>query len=348
VRVLIVGEEAPGALADSYARAFCSLGAEVARLCTRRGARLGVPGAGTRAGRRLLAPLAARALNRRVRRAAGEGADLVLVVKGAELEAATVAALRRETGAPVVNVYPDDPFSTLRSNRLRHGPAVLREYTRCFTFARHLVDAYARAGAAVSYLPFAWDEHLHAPRAAPEGAETLDAVFVGNLDAERIRWLEAVDPARLAVFGEHTRAALPRGSRLARARFFPAVYGPDMAALLARSRISLNVMRAQNAASHNMRSWESPACGAFTLSQRTAELAELFRDGEEVALAATPAELGEAVEHWLARPAERARVAAGGLRRVAGESYAARAAAILRAVGLAAAESAPALPGSAA
>jgi spore maturation protein CgeB len=335
VRVLIVGEEAPGALADSYARAFRSLGAEVARLCTRRGAWLGVPGAGTRAGRRLLAPLAARALNRRVRRAAGEGAELVLVVKGAELEPATVAALRRATGAPVVNLYPDDPFSTLRANRLRHGPAVLREYTHCFTFARHLVDAYSRAGAAASYLPFAWDEHLHRP-CPPAGAASLDAVFVGNLDAERIRWLEAVDPARLAVFGEHTRAALPRGSRLARARFFPAVYGRDMAALLARSRISLNVMRAQNAASHNMRSWESPACGAFTLSQHTAELAELFRDGEEVALAATPAALGEAVEHWLARPEERARVAAGGLRRVAGESYAARAATILRTVGLAA------------
>lgn len=335
MRVLIVGEEAPGALADSYARAFRSLGAEVARLCTRRGAWLGVPGAGTRAGRRLLAPLAARALNRRVRRAAGEGAELVLVVKGAELEPATVAALRRATGAPVVNLYPDDPFSTLRANRLRHGPAVLREYTHCFTFARHLVDAYSRAGAAASYLPFAWDEHLHRP-CPPAGAASLDAVFVGNLDAERIRWLEAVDPARLAVFGEHTRAALPRGSRLARARFFPAVYGRDMAALLARSRISLNVMRAQNAASHNMRSWESPACGAFTLSQHTAELAELFRDGEEVALAATPAALGEAVEHWLARPEERARVAAGGLRRVAGESYAARAATILRTVGLAA------------
>lgn len=336
MRVLIVGEEAPGALADSYARAFRSLGAEVARLCTRREARLGVPGAGTRAGRRLLAPLAARALNRRVRRAGEAGAELVLVVKGAELEPVTVAALRRATGAPVVNVYPDDPFSTLRANRLRHGPATLREYTHCFTFARHLVDAYSRAGAAASYLPFAWDEHLHGPCPAPTGAETLDAVFVGNLDAERIRWLEAVDPARLAVFGEHTRAALPRGSRLARARFFPAVYGREMAALLARSRISLNVMRAQNAASHNMRSWESPACGAFTLSQHTAELAELFRDGEEVALAATPAGLGEAVEHWLARPEERARVAAGGLRRVAGESYAARAAAILRTVGLAA------------
>ena len=348
MRVLIVGEEAPGALADSYARAFRSLGAEVARLCTLREARLGVPGAGTRAGRRLLAPLAARALNRRVRRAAREPADLVLVVKGAELEPATVAALRRGTGAPVVNLYPDDPFSTLRANRLRHGPATLREYTHCFTFARHLADAYSRAGAAVSYLPFAWDEHLHGPRPTPRGAETLDAVFVGNLDAERVRWLEAVDPARLAVFGERTRAAVPRGSRLARARFFPAVYGRDMAAVLARSRISLNVMRTQNALSHNMRSWESPACGAFTLSQRTPELDVLFRDGEEVAFAATPAGLGEAVEHWLGRPDERARIARGGLRRVAGESYAVRAAAILRTVGLAGSIAGPALPGGAA
>ena len=331
MRVLIVGEEAPGALADSYARAFRALGAGVARFCTRRGARL--PGTGTRVGRRLLAPLAARALNARIRRLARGGADLVLVVKGEEIEPATVDALRRGTGAPVVNFYPDDPFSTLRSNRLRHGPAVLGAYDHCFTFARHLMDGYRRLGAAVSYLPFAWDPALHAPTAA--AGEPLDAVFVGNLDAERVRWLEAVDPARLAIFGEHTRAALPRGSRLAGARFFPAVYGRDMAALLARSRISVNLMRTQNAGSHNMRSWESPACGAFTLTQRTPELAELFRDGEEVAFFATPAELAASVDAWLARPADRARIARAGLRRVQGESYEARAAAILRTVGLA-------------
>lgn len=332
MRVLIVGEEAPGALADSYAHAFRGMGAEVIRFCTRRGAR--VPGAGSRVGRRLLAPLAARVLNARIRELARERVELVLVIKGEEIDARTVDALRRGTGAPVANFYPDDPFSTLRSNRLRHGVGTLAAYDHCFTFARHLMERYRAVGATVSYLPFAWDPRLHGPRAADEGAEPLDAVFVGNLDAERVRWLEAVDPARLSIFGEHTRAALPRGSRLAGARFFPAVYGRDMAALLARSRISVNLMRTQNAGSHNMRSWESPACGAFTLSQRTPELAELFRDGAEVAFFDSPAALASAVDEWLARPADRARIAAAGLRRVANESYAARAATLLRVLGV--------------
>ncbi|HYW07116.1 MAG TPA: glycosyltransferase [Longimicrobium sp.] len=330
MRVLIVGEAAPGALADSYAYGFRELGATVTRFCTRAGG--AIPGTGSRVGRRIVAPIAARILNARVRGLANSRADLVLVIKGAELAPATVEALR-DSGAPVVNFYPDDPFSTLRSNRLRHGAAVLGAYTHCFTFARHLMEGYRRAGADVSYLPFAWDPRLHTPQ--PADGEPLDAVFVGNLDAERVSWLEAVDPSRLTIFGEHTRAAVPPGSPLARARFFPALYGRDMAALLARSRISVNLMRMQNAASHNMRSWESPACGAFTLSQRTPELTELFREGEEVACFGTPAELAAAVDHWLGRPDDRARIAAAGLRRVAAESYTARASAILRTVGLA-------------
>jgi hypothetical protein len=41
--------------------------------------------------------------------------------------------------------------------------------------------------------------------------------------------------------------------------------------------ISINVMRPRNLAGQQ-RSFESPACGAFTLSQRITELSELFSE----------------------------------------------------------------------
>lgn len=335
MRVLILGEDAPGALANSYAHAFRSLGAEVARHCTARAYATALPGAGTRVGRRLLGPAVLRAFNRRLREGLGGArADLVLVVKGENLSADTVHALRRGTGAPVVSFYPDDPFSELRSNRLAHGVEVLAAYDACFTFARHLVPEYQRVGAARTFhLPFARDPEQHAP-AAPAGEPEFEVVFVGNLDAERVRWLEPLAGFRLAVFGEHTLRALPRGSALRGATFLPAFYGPELARALARGAISLNVMRLQNAGSHNMRSFESPACGAFTLSQRTPELVELFREGEEIACFGCEEEMVAQVRHWLERPAERRRVAEAGFRRVEHDTYAVRAAEILRRAGI--------------
>ena len=233
---------------------------------------------------------------------------------------------------PVVNFYPDDPFSNIRSNRLTYGPSILGAYDACFTFARHLIPAYRESGARkVVYLPFARDPELHAPLPIADAPE-FDVVFVGTLNAERVRWLEAASRFKLAVFGSRGRTVIPRHSPLRRAEFFPEVYGRDLSAALARAAISLNVMRIQNRGSHNMRSFESPACGAFTLSERTPELVELFREGEEIAVFSEPDELVDQIGFWLANPLERRRIAGAGFQRVEHDTYDLRAATILTAM----------------
>jgi spore maturation protein CgeB len=274
--------------------------------------------------------------DRVVREVAGAASDLVLVIKGHRLSAATVDRIRESSDGIVVNFYPDDPFSQERSNRLTYGPPVLAVYDACFTFARHLIPEYERVGAAaVHYLPFARDPGLHSPPAT-WSAPVFDVVFVGNLDDDRVAYLDALArDYRVAVFGERTTGAVPRGSALARATFAPAAYGPDLARALACGAISLNVMRPQNARSHNMRSYESPACGAFTLSQRTPELTELFVEGEEFACFGDVNELRDAVAQWLGNPAKRSDVASAGFARVRDDTYARRACMILERVGLA-------------
>jgi spore maturation protein CgeB len=266
----------------------------------------------------------------------GVAFDLVLVIKGHRLSAASIDRIRQSTGAPVVNFYPDDPFSEERSNRLAYGPNVLASYDACFTFARHLMRDYERAGAqAVHYLPFARDPALHAPVASPT-TPAFDVVFVGNLDADRVSFLDALArDYRVAVFGERTSAAVPRSSALGRATFAPAAYGGDLARALTCGAISLNVMRPQNSRSHNMRSFESPACGAFTLSQRTPELSELFAEGHEIVCFSDVDELRAAVARWLPDAAGRSAIAGAGFARVRDDTYARRAGVMLEAIGLA-------------
>ena len=336
MRALIIGEDAPGGLMASYVRGFAELGIETRTLCLARAWRATAPIIRSRALRRAAEPILLGAFNERVaRETKGVDADLVLVIKGQRLSASTVDRIRESAGGPVVNFYPDDPFSTERSNRLAYGPNVLAAYDACFTFARHLMPDYERAGAAsVHYLPFARDAAVHAPLPRPV-APAFDVVFVGNLDADRVRYLDALaSEYRVAVFGERTMAVVPRRSALARATFAPAAYGTDLARALACGAISLNVMRPQNASSHNMRSFESPACGAFTLSQRTPELTALFAEGVEIACFDGVEELHEQVARWRDDARGRAAIAAAGYERVRDDTYARRTAVLLECAGL--------------
>lgn len=335
MRVLILGEDARGGLMGSYRRGFEALGARVQTYCLVRAYQASLPVLHARAIRRVMESILVTAFNEKVQRELARAqADLVFVIKGHRLNAETIDGLRAATNARVVNFYPDDPFSEERSNRLVFGPGVLAAYDACFTFARHLIPHYAGTGVrAVHYLPFARDPELHAPLTS-QPAREYDVVFVGNLDADRVAALEALAGRyRVAVFGERTSVVVPRRSRLARATFGPAAYGPALSRTLARGAISLNVMRGQNALSHNMRSFESPACGAFTLSQRTPELVELFAENEEMAFYGSIAELEDAVGRWLGDAKARAAVAAAGFARVRDDTYARRAAAVLDHVG---------------
>jgi spore maturation protein CgeB len=330
-RVMVLGEDAPGGLMQSYASAFRRLGAEVSTYCMASAFRNGLNATATRVANRLAPTVLLRRFNAKLLADVGEmQLDLVLVLKGERIAPATITELRRRTGATWLNFYPDDPFSDVRSNRLAYGPATLGAYEHCFTFARHLIAQYRASGIhRVTWLPFARDPDQHSPTrqtATPE----FDVVFVGNLDDRRVQWLEGVAMSfNIAVFGEHTRAAVSRGSVLRKASFLPAAYGAALSRALARGAISLNLMRHQNRFSHNMRSFESLACGAFTLSQRTPELCTMFREDVEVAFASTPQELPDRVGYWLSHAAERERIGAAGFRRVENDTYEERARTIL-------------------
>lgn len=320
----------------SYERGFAELGIETQTFCLARAYESSVPAIRSRALRRVAEPVVLSTFNENVARdLTGVEVDLVLVIKGHRLSSTTVQRIRESSGAPVVNFFPDDPFSRERSNRLAYGPNVLAAYDACFTFARHLIQDYERAGVGqVQYLPFARDPALHAPVASPS-KPVFDVVFVGNLDADRVEYLDALArDYRVAVFGERTTAVVPRGSALARATFAPAAYGDDLARAVACGAISLNVMRPQNSRSHNMRSFESPACGAFTLSQRTPELGQLFIEGEHVVCFSGTDELRDAVARWLPDIRARTAIAAAGFARVRDDTYARRASTVLQTAGL--------------
>jgi hypothetical protein len=325
-RILYLGERAYGNLEWSFERAFRRLGCDVRFVDI--GGRFGLAGGGLlpRVVGRLAKPAVRALLPALLRQIAGARFDLVFCHKTPLLSPDSVAEVARRAGAKLFSYCPDDPLDPDRS---RGHPNVRGLIPRCdvyFTFARFIAAKLGPAGARhVEYLPFAHDPELHHPVA---GGPPCEVAFVGNHSAERAGWLEPLLDRDLGVWGSRWSAESRRDARFARAVRGDAQVGPAFARIYGAAAIGLNLIQVYPDG-HNMRSFEAPACGGFVLSTRTSELATLFEEDREIACFGDRDELREKVARYLADPAARARVAAAGRARVAGETYLERARRVL-------------------
>ncbi len=79
-----------------------------------------------------------------------------------------------------------------------------------------------------------------------------------------------------------------------------AIYGQEMIKAFRLCKIVLNFIRRQNETSHNMRTFEVPAAGAFLLTQRTQEQASfLFKEDENIACFGNIDELVKKIKFYL-------------------------------------------------
>lgn len=178
---------------------------------------------------------------------------------------------------------------------------------------------------AVHYLPHAYDPARHAPR-DPREAYPSDVCFIGSPFPERqellggVNW-GGIDARLLGVWAdrdvEETMAG-PTG----------AVPNAEAHRYYAGAAININHHRriryygrddriaAGEAESLNPRVYELAAAGAFQVCDDTRpELGELFGDSIPTYRDGDSADLERVIRHWLARPAERRRLAAEARRR---------------------------------
>lgn len=241
---------------------------------------------------------------------------LVLIVKGAHVAPDTLAAIRLETGAQLVNYATDDPFNPLVSTPALRASIPQYDLYAC-TKRAIIEDVRAAGGKHVLYVPFAYKPlvHFHEEPASEweESRFSSDVLFVGGCDGDRIPYFEAlindVPNLDLGLYG----GFWDRHPTLARYHRGFAV-GRDYRLALGSAKIVVNLVRKANRDGHVMRTFEIPATKAFMLAERTPEHLELFRDGREIVCFSTPTELVAKVRHYLARPEERARIARHGHR----------------------------------
>lgn len=97
-----------------------------------------------------------------------------------------------------------------------------------------------------------------------------------------------------------------------------AIYKNDLLKAFKLSNIVLNFIRKQNMSSHNMRTLEVPASGAFLLTERTKEQAKLlFKEDELIECFDSIEELSYKIKFYLNNEKERERIIFNSNKRVA-------------------------------
>lgn len=246
--------------------------------------------------------------------------DLVFFMKPDVIKPATLHRIREHTGK-MISFYPDNPFVVWNGNSNADVLAGLPVFDNYLMWSLGLIDPLYAAGAKqVTYFPFGFDAGYLGPRVETPSTHTFDTCFMGTWEPDRAQWLEELvkrmPEIRLGVWGNLWDEHLSVDSPVRAFLQGPAHYGKKMLEAFASSAIILNFIRQQNRGSHNMRTFEVPASGAFLLTERTYEQAEyLFTENESIACFSTPDELAEKIRYFLKNTEERKRIAHAGFER---------------------------------
>jgi spore maturation protein CgeB len=344
-KVLVIGPLDTGALAESYARAFERLGMEVVRFDSERALRAASRFTGNRILRRAMRRRLWNAVNREAVRVAQDAQPaLIFAVKCSFFHPETVLAIRKLTGAPFVNHYPDNPYigitwdpreaSALRRDLIE----VFRQYSIVFMWEPTLLERLQRDGVEARYLTFAVDPELFQPRAVAEGLHcercntSHDVAFVATYSRSRCAEVAAIRRHAIAIWGNNW----PREWRglTGQHRAHPPVWGSAVSDIYARAPLSLNVLNAENLGGPNMRTFEIPGSGGLMLARYSPAQHAIFPEGEAAAYYRAPEEIDDRIDELLRDVDLRTRLRRNATRIAAEQTYDVRATTVLRECGL--------------
>jgi len=330
VKVLISGAFWHGSLEESYARAFEAIGWKVIRFDWEQISRAHPLAKMAFADKILKLSIADRTGKWFTAAIEDSQPDLVFVIKGRRVAPETLVQAKKILGdRPLVNFNPDSPWDA--ANKTKRIIESIPVYDAHFTWNKQLINIFTYAGGKnVHYLPFAYDPLLHRPIQVEERKVIYDAVFVGTYSEERDKLLGMLASCNIRIVGNGWQ----QSKHVRREWVSPqALYGEDAVRVMSLGACSINILRPQNAGSHNMRTFEIPASARAMLTTRSAEQSEFFAEGKEMECFDGADDLLEKILLCKNSRRHSINIADNGYRRVRGETYEKRAHTMLQLLG---------------
>ena len=208
--------------------------------------------------------------------------ELVLVVKGAFIDSHMIDYLRMRFDSPVVCWNPDSPFDRAISNRGAGMRSAIAAYDAYITWA-HDVAEQLLPMTRVVVIPFAWDPELMPPTPG-HGVAAGRIVFIGTGNRERCDRLAGLAHLRPLIFGNQWPAIDGLDIR-------PPVLGLSFCRIVGEAKWNLNLLRPQNARSHNMRTFELVGAGGTQVAPYTDDHQRFLGSDSQTVLFRTSREL---------------------------------------------------------
>jgi len=243
--------------------------------------------------------------------------DVIWVENARMIRAATLVQIRRQApGARLIWYSEDDTMNPRHRSRWMEGCIPLYDlWVTTKSFNAHADEVPSLGARRVLVVNNGFDPASHtAVRLTDEDRRLFGAeiAFVGTFEEPRAASMMALARSGLTVrvWGNgwtHLAGCQPGLHIEGRP-----VYNEEYAKVCAASKINLAFLRKFNRDLQTCRSVEIPACGAFMLHERNAEIAALFVEGIEAAYFGDNEELAVQCRKWLADDGGRQRVAATG------------------------------------
>lgn len=253
--------------------------------------------------------------------------DAVLVENRPVIRAGTLKRIRRETGARLAYLCPDDVMA--RHNLTGWLRGTFRHWDLFFTTKNFNVDELRRSGVRTPVLiGNIYTPSLHRPLGPDEVGEdyeAFDLVFIGVYERDRATSLRKLAEAGFSVivYGPDAGALSGRWSELdgSGIALRPSVWGEDYVKALHHGKVVLGFLRKRNRDLITQRSIEVPAMARPMLAERTDEHDRHFVDGAEYVGFGSDEEMIEQARALIADPARRRAIGEAGRRRCLDSEY---------------------------
>ena len=329
LRILFVGQTAPGSRTLQRIRVLGEMGHDVTIVPTQRAGSTyeDAPSLVARVRHRLRIPSDEAGANTAIlAHLAGAPADILWLDRAVAIRAATLGEAKRRAPSIRVLWYAEDdmmnPHHLSRWIERALPRFDLWVTTKSMNAEPH--EMPAKGVRRVLFVDNSYDPMIHRPvpiSPAEEQAYGSDVSFVGTYELERARSLALLArqgfDVRIWGNGWQRMKDRPPGLRLEERP----VYDDEYAKVVAASRINLCFLRKENRDLQTCRSIEIPAMGGLMAHERNAEIARMFKEGEEAVYFDNDTELAEKCRGLLADDTRRQCIAERGYRAVTAGGY---------------------------